>query len=77
MCNKRVQIDAQSVSYPQDTLCTPFLFTSSDISGTCSDLQMDRQNTHGSGDQMFEPDCQLAAFGVIEDSPTGVLHTRE
>lgn len=73
-----MQIYAQSVSQPQETLYTPpFLFTFSDISGTCSALQMDQQNTHVSSDQVFELDCQLAAFGVIEDSPTGVLHTGE
>lgn len=55
----------------------PFLLTFSHTSGTCSVPQMDEVNTHVSSDQVFELDCQLAAFGVIEDSPTGVLRTGE
>lgn len=38
---------------------------------------MDKEDTHVSSDQVFELDCQLAAFSVIEDSPTGVLHMGE
>lgn len=54
-----------------------FLLTFSHTSGTCSVPQMDKEDTHVSSDQLFELDCQLAAFSVIEDSPTGVLHTGE